>query len=463
MKKLNKIISLSVSLALGGASGPALASAFALIEQNASGLGNAYAGQAAAAEDASTIFFNPAGMTRLPGRNFVVAGHLIQPSATFNNSATTPAVSTITGAGPYALNGNGGDGGDLAIIPSAYLSWQLGPQLFAGVGVSVPFGLKTEYDANWMGRFHALKSELKTINVNPSIAYKVNDMVALGAGLNWQRVEAELTKAVNYSFVASAGGIPGVANNTEGSNTIEGDDSTWGFNLGMLLTPSPATNIGLSYRSAMSYKLSGTVAYFGRTPFLNSVLGGAFGAGVAAAAGAQIGDGAVTADLKLPASFSAAFKHQLNAQWDVLADATWTQWSSLKSLDIVRSSGVLLESTPFDYRDVWRVGLGANYRPNAVWTLRAGVAYDQTPTSDTYRTPRIPDQDRTWLAIGGQYKVSKNSAIDFGYAHLFVDSASIALTGPPALSAAAAAGRGKLIGNFDNQVDILSIQFSHSF
>ncbi len=280
MKKLNKIISLSVSFALGGASGPALASAFALIEQNASGLGNAYAGQAAAAEDASTIFFNPAGMTRLPGRNFVFAGHLIKPSATFNNSATTPAVSTITGAGPYALNGDGGDGGDLAVIPSAYLSWQLGPQLFAGVGVSVPFGLKTEYDANWMGRFHALKSELKTINVNPSIAYKVNDMVALGAGLNWQRVEAELTKAVNYSFVASAGGIPGVANNTEGSNAIEGDDSTWGFNLGVLLTPSPATNIGLSYRSAMSYKLSGTVAYFGRTPFLNSVLGGAFGAGV---------------------------------------------------------------------------------------------------------------------------------------------------------------------------------------
>lgn len=463
MRKRNKIIMLSVFSALGGASGSALASSFALIEQSASGLGNAYAGQAAAAEDASTIFFNPAGMTRLPGRSFVVVGNLIKPSATFNNTGSTAAVSTTGGAGPFALNGNGGDGGDLALVPNAYLSWQLGPKLFAGVGVSVPFGLKTEYDANWMGRFHAIKSELKTININPSIAYKINDTIAVGAGLNWQRVEAELTKAVNYSFVASAGGIPGVANNTEGSNKIEGSDSTWGFNLGVMINPSPATNIGLAYRSAMAYKLSGTVAYFGRTAFLDSVLAGAFGPGVAAAAGAQIGDSPVTADVKLPASFSAAFKHQLNAQWDVLADATWTQWSSLKSLDVVRSSGVLLESTPFNYQDVWRIGLGANYRPNDAWTVRAGIAYDQTPTSDIYRTPRIPDQDRTWLALGGQYRISKASAIDFGYAHLFVKSASIALTGPPALSAAASAGRGRLIGNFDNKVDILSVQYRHSF
>ncbi|MFN7085771.1 MAG: OmpP1/FadL family transporter [Burkholderiales bacterium] len=464
MKNINKIMLLSVCSALAGISGGALASGFQLIEQNASGLGNAYAGQAAAAADASTIYFNPAGMTRLPGRNFVVAGHLIKPSTTFNNTATTPAVSTITGAGPFALNGNGGDGGDLAVIPGAYLSWQLNPRLFAGVGMSVPFGLKTDYDANWMGRFHAIKSEIKTINVNPSIAYKVNDTVSIGAGLNWQRVEAELTKAVNYSFVASAGGIPGVANNTEGSNKIEGSDSTWGFNLGVIINPAPDTNIGFSYRSAMNYKLTGDVSYFGRTALLNSVLGGAFGPAAAAAAGAQIGDSPVTADLKLPATFSAAFKHQINPKWEVLADATWTQWSTLKSLDIIRNSGVLLEATPFNWRDTWRVGVGVNYRTSDAWTVRAGVAYDQTPTSDTYRTPRLPDQDRTWLAFGAQYRLSKAGALDFGYAHLFVKDASIALSGPPALpSAAVAAGRGSLVGTSDNKVDIVSVQYRHSF
>lgn len=440
--------------------GGAHASGFQLIEQNASGLGNAYAGQAAAAEDASTIYFNPAGMTRLPGKNIVFAGHLIKPSATFNNTATTAAVSTSAGTGPFALNGTGGDASDLAAIPSAYLSWQLSPQLYAGVGITVPFGLKTDYDSNWMGRFHALKSEIKTINVNPSIAYKVNDTVSLGAGLNYQHIEAELTKAVNYSFVGQS---LGVGAGVEGSNKIEGKDNAWGFNLGVIFNPGPNTNIGFSYRSAMNFKLSGNATYFGRPAALNTAIAGGFGAAVAAAAFAQVGDSPITADLKLPANFSAALKHQINPQWDVLADATWTQWSTLKSLDVVRNNTILLESTPFEWRDTWRIGLGVNYRPSEIWTVRAGVAYDQTPTSNTYRTPRLPDESRTWLALGGQYKVSKAGAIDFGYAHLFMNDSAVALTGTPALSAAAALGRGNLVGNYSSKVDILSIQYRHSF
>jgi len=460
MKQMNKIIMLSMSSALAGMAGGAHASGFQLIEQNASGLGNAYAGQAAAAEDASTIYFNPAGMTRLPGKNLVFAGHLIKPSATFNNTGTTQAASTSAGTGLFALNGNGGDAGDLAVIPSAYLSWQLGPQLFAGVGVSVPFGLKTDYDSNWMGRFHALKSEIKTINVNPSIAYKLNDTISLGAGLNYQHVEAELTKAVNYSFVGQS---IGVGAGVEGSNKIEGKDNAWGFNLGLMFNPRPNTNIGVSYRSAMNFKLSGNATYFGRPAALNTAIAGGFGAAVQASAFNQVGDSPITADVKLPATFSAALKHQIDPKWDVLADATWTQWSTLKSLNVVRSNNAVLESTPFEWRDTWRIGLGVNYRPSATWTVRAGVAYDQTPTSDTYRTPRLPDGSRTWLALGGQYKVSKAGAIDFGYAHLFVKDPTVALTGPPALSAAAALGRGNLVGNYDSKVDILSVQYRHTF
>lgn len=463
MKAIKKTLPFAVAAALAGLAGGAVASGFALIEQNASGLGNAFAGQAASAQDASTIYFNPAALTRLPGKNLVFAGHLIKPSATFGNSATTAAVSTVLGAGPFALNGNGGDAGDLAFVPNAYFSWQLGPQWHVGVGVSAPFGLKTEYDANWMGRFHALKSELRTINVNPTVAFKVNESFSIGFGLNWQRAEAELTKAVNYSFVASAGGIPGVPNNTEGSNKIEGDDDAWGFNLGILFRAGPNTDIGVSYRSAMNYTLSGTAAFFGRPAAVQAVLAGAAGAAAAAVAAGQVGDSSVTADLKLPASFSIAFRHQLNPSWDILGDATWTEWSTLQALNIVRNTGFVLESTRFNWRDTWRVGLGFNYRPNQAWTVRFGAAYDETPTSDTYRTPRVPDQSRTWLAIGAQYKVSKAGAIDFGYAHLFVKDAAINLAGPPALTAAQAAGRGRLIGSFDNKVDILSVQYRHSF
>lgn len=438
-------MTLAVAAAVATIAGGAQASGFALIEQNASGLGNAYAGAAAAAEDASTIYFNPAGMTRLPGRQAVGALHAIIPSAKFNNTGSTPA------GGGFSLGGEGGDAGDLALVPNAYLSWQLNPQWFVGVGLNAPFGLKTDYDADWMGRFHALKSEAKSININPSVAFKVNDMLSLGFGLNWQRFEATLTKTVNYTAVGAGLLIP-VAASTAGSNDIEGDDSAWGFNLGVLIKAGPNTDVGLAYRSAIDYTLSGNVTFFGRPAALN-----------VPAAFNQVGDSSITADLKVPASFSVAIKHQVTPKWDVLADATWTEWSSLQDLIIVRSNGAVLESTPFKWDDTWRVGLGVNYRHDSAWTIRGGVAFDQTPTSDTYRTPRIPDQDRTWVSIGVQYKVQKSGAVDIGYAHLFVKDASINLSGPPAITAAQAAGRGSLVGNSENKVDIFSIQYRHSF
>jgi long-chain fatty acid transport protein len=455
-RQRNRVLASAVAAALASFAGGAMAGGFQLTEQNASGLGNAYAGQAAAAEDASTIFFNPAGMTRLPARQGVLALNLIRPSSEFNNTGTTPAFSTITGAGLFPLNGNGGDAGDLAFIPNAYLSWQLTPQFVVGLGVNVPFGLKTDYDANWMGRFHALKSEVKTININPSVAFKVSDTISIGAGVNWQRVEAELTKAVNYSFLASAGGLPGVPLLTEGSNKIEGDDHAWGYNLGVLFKVGPKTDVGISYRSKMSYTLKGDVNFFGRPANLQGAL-------VVPAVFNQAGDGPISADVTLPDTLSVGVKHEINPSWEVLADVTRIGWSSLDSLRIVRSNGSVLEDTPFDWRDTWRFGLGVNYRMNQPWTLRFGVAYDQTPTKDTFRTPRIPDQNRTWVAFGAQYKVSQAGAIDIGYAHLFVKDASINLSGPPALSAALVAGRGALRGNYDGHVDILSIQYRHNF
>lgn len=461
MKKTIKIMPLAVACAM--ASGAAIGSGFALIEQNASGMGNAYAGQAASAQDASTIYFNPAGMTRLQGRQAAGALHLILPSAEFNNTGTTPAFSTIVGGGPYALNGNGGDAGDLAFVPNAYLSWQLTPNWFVGVGINAPFGLKTEYDANWMGRFHALKSEVKSVNVNPSVAYKLSDAVSLGFGLNWQRAQAVLTKAVNYSFVASAGGIPGVPLNTEGANKIDGHDDSWGWNVGAMFNIGKDTRIGIAYRSAVSHTLSGSAQFSGRPAAVNAILGGAAGPIFAAAAAAQVGDSPITADIKLPANASWSIFHQLNPKWDLMADISWTQWSSVHTLNIVRNTGFVLESTPFQWKNTWRVGAGANYHLNPNWTLRAGIAYDQTPTSDAYRTPRLPDEDRFWLSIGGQYRISKAAKIDFGYAHLFVKDPAVNNSGPPSLTPALAAGRGGLIGNYDSNVNILSAQFTYSF
>lgn len=381
------------------------ASGFALIEQSASGLGNAYAGAAASAEDASTLFFNPAGMTLLPGKQLVVAGHLIKPSAKFSGTVSPP----IGG-------GQGGDAGSLALVPNAYFAYSLTQDVHLGIGINSPFGLKTEYDSSWVGRVQAIKSDMKTININPSIAYRVSDTLSLGAGFSFQHVEAELT-----SFAGALG-----------TAKIKAKDDGWGFNLGALWQPGQGTRLGLAYRSQIDYGLHGSAA-FSANPALN---------------------GSINADLSMPDSASLSLFHKLTSQWDILADVTWTGWNVFNKLLIDMPPPLPDSLTVENWKDSWRYSLGASYHMNDLLMLRGGVAFDQTPVPDaTHRTPRIPDGDRTWLAFGGQYRLSRQGALDFGYAHLFVKDPSINST----------AGGTTLTGKYSNHIDILSAQYTHTF
>src|SRR5882672_9675607 len=237
-------LSLAVAGAFAGGASQAHASAFALIEQNASGLGNSYAGAAAAAEDASTIYYNPAGMRLLPGGMQVSAGlALINLSAKFSDSGSVAA-------GGRTLGGSGGDAGDLSAVPNAYFAMDVAPNWKVGVGVSVPFGLKTEYDPTWMGRFQAIKSDISTLNLNPSASYKLNETVSLGFGVNYQSIDAEFTNAVNLG----AGG--------ETTADIKAKDSgSLGYNLGAMFQLAPDTRLGVSYRSPIKYHLTGTANF----------------------------------------------------------------------------------------------------------------------------------------------------------------------------------------------------------
>ncbi len=412
-------------LAVGGLTGALCgdvhAAGFALIEQNASGLGNAYAGAAAAAEDASTIFFNPAGLTFVPGRQIVVAGHAIRSSAKFDNDGS------IAGAGK-ALGGEGGDAGDLSIVPNAYFSWMLTERLAVGVGVNAPFGLKTEYDDDWMGRFQAIKSDLKTINLNPALAFKVSERLSLGAGINYQYAEATLTRAVNF-------GLGG-----EGQVKVEGeDDGSWGWNVGAIFSATPDLRVGLAYRSAIAHKLEGDVT-FDRPALVPP---------------AAAPDGPIYARATLPESASLSVFQRFDDRWDFMGDVTWTNWSRFKTLDVYRSDGTLLQSTPENWDDSWRISFGLSYRVNDAWKLRGGVAYDETPVSDRFRTARIPDNSRTWVALGAQWRPRANLSVDFGYAHLFLADASIDDNQLPA--------SGRLTGEYEGSVDILSAQVAFSF
>src|SRR5271166_4306241 len=182
----------AVAAALTLAAGQAFGSNFALQEQSGSGVGNAFAGGAAAAEDASTVWSNPAGMSRIPGIQGVVAGDVICLSAKLSDNGSMPAAF-------QPLGGNGGDAGTCAFLPSLYLVVPLNKQFAFGLGVGAPFGLKTDYDSSWLGRFQAIKSRVSTVNINPALSWKVSDTVTVGAGVNWQNITATLTNAVNYS------------------------------------------------------------------------------------------------------------------------------------------------------------------------------------------------------------------------------------------------------------------------
>src|SRR5580765_6556732 len=192
MARTNRtVLSLAVAGIFAGSVSQAHASAFALIEQSASGLGNSYAGGAATTDDASVIFYNPAGMSLLPGGMQISAGlALINLSAKFSDSGSVAA-------GGRTLGGSGGEAGGLSAVPNAYFAMDVAPNWKVGVGVSVPFGLKTEYDPTWMGRFQAIKSDISTLNLNPSVSYKLNDTVSLGFGVDYQSIDAEFTNAVN--------------------------------------------------------------------------------------------------------------------------------------------------------------------------------------------------------------------------------------------------------------------------
>jgi long-chain fatty acid transport protein len=338
-----------------------------------------------------------------------MAGHLILPQARFSGS------SNIGG-------GNGGDAGGLAFVPNAYFAFRLTPDVHLGVGVNAPFGLKTEYDPDWKGRTQTIESEIKTININPSIAWKASESLSLGAGLSLQYAEATLSNSANGAGIA----------------TVHGDDYGWGFNLGLLWQPSAATRVGLAYRSEVEHTLEGDVVF--------SV--------------ATFANGPVTADTTLPDSASLSLFHKLSPQWDLLADVTWTGWSDFRELRIVRNSGVTLAETPQNWSNAYRYSIGVNYHLNDKTTLRGGLAFDETPTSDAFRTARIPDQDRTWVTFGMQYRMSERMVLDFGYAHIFVKDARIDKTEDSNLPPVTPVN---VSGTYEASVDILSAQLTMNF
>ncbi|MDH5327722.1 MAG: outer membrane protein transport protein [Gammaproteobacteria bacterium] len=412
--------------------GLAWSAGFSIVEQNVSGLGNAYAGSAAVSNDASTVFFNPAGMTQLNGNTGSFALHAITPSAKFSNG------NTRYGGGGTVSGGNGGDAGGTELVPNAYYVTNIGSATKFGIGISAPYGLTTEYDKSWVGRYQAVKSQLKTVNFNPSLAFSVAGGWSLGFGMNLQYADATLSNVVDFGTIS---GNP--AGSLDGFAEITGDSWAMGYNTGILFAPSQSAKIGFSYRSKVKHKLEGQSNFTIPAPLAATPIAIAFA------------NSDATANLTLPETASLSSVQMVTPKIQLLGDITLTKWSRLNELKVEYSN----PNTPttveeMHWKDTFKYSVGINYLANQNFTYRGGFAFDEgAAPNSTYRSPRVPDNDRTWLALGLGYKQGTMS-FDFGYVHIMIDDTAINRTN--------ALGQ-TLNGTYDLSVNIISAQVNYNF
>lgn len=431
------------------------AAGFAVLEQSAKRLGSAYAGAGASGEDASEVWYNPAIATRLDS-SANVGLHFIDPSFEFQNDPT------VTGPSAAALLANSrvrDDGGETAILPNVAFTTQFNDQWYGGVTVNVPFGLSTEYRSNWIGRYQTLESEITSINVNPFAAYQFDDNWSFGFGISVNYTDVSLSRALDVASICAAaagglcpnGAIPG-GGDFDGRVRAEGDDVGYGFNAGVLWTPSEDLRVSLAYRSEVDLDLEGDGKF--RQP---TGLGGLEALGpLGAAIGTVISDSDVEADLKLPDHASLAVHYQLTPSLALLGDVTWTGWSNLDAIEIEFENPFTPTAVePLDWDNTLRYSLGAVFEPGGTWTWRAGVSYDESPVPNSrLRTPRLPDNDRIWVALGATAALGPNMDLDVGYSHIIINDTDIEWEG--------IAGE-RVVGEFESDGNVLSVSISHRF
>lgn len=430
-----------LALAAALAGGTAHASGFALREQSSTAQGAAFAGAAAGGSDISYLFFNPAAIGLHPGANAQASFSYVIPESRVKNAEA----STIAGQPIDGSTDNLADVANGALLPALYGSVQATDDLFFGVGVNAPFGLVTQYPEQWVGRYHAVDSELDTVNINPAVAWRAREWLTFGAGLQVQRAAARLTNAVDTSTIAQQPNTR--ANDTR--SELEGDDWSLGYTLGAIVEPIDGTRLGLSYRSRVEHRLEGEADFF------RSALGDGVNAQTTTPGGAGLlGDSDINADLTTPELISFGVTQDVGERWTLLGGVEWTGWSSFDELEIDFDNPDQPNSfTNEDWDDSWYVALGAAYRPSDAWTLSAGVAYDQSPVPDDYRTPRVPDSDRYWLSLGAEWRPADWFGFNVAATQIYVEDTEVEIS---ALEEGEQA-RGNFSADYDSRISILTI------
>ena len=434
--------------------GDAHAAGFLLNEQSGRALGSAFAGEGAVAMDPTTVYYNPAGLTLLEGGQIATSGFAIWTHSFFENRGSH--LNEAVGGAPLT-GGEGGNGGNIALVPTFFFSQKVTDRVSVGLGVSAPFGLETDWPRGWVGRYHARLSRLATYNFNPSIAVRATDWLSLGGGADYEYADATLTNNLDLGSICqiqgAKAGIPPAActalglspQKVDGYVNLKGHNWAPGYNFGALFSPTSGTRIGLTYRSRIEHDVEGN-ATFG-IPKKGQILRKISGALV---------DTPVSVTATLPDRAAISLFSQLTNQWAFLADMTWTHWALFKELDFKFGNPKQPSVTePENWDNSERFSLGTVWTPNKLWSGRFGTAYDISPVPDReHRTPRIPDADRIWLTLGVGYRPTTRLRFDLSYGHIFLTRTSTRNRDP--VSGA------ELVGNFRGFADLFAFQVTYN-
>lgn len=366
------------------------AAGFMLTEQSAGSLGRAYAGAGVDGTDLSGVYYNPATMVLHKGT--AVQMGLVGVGLNLDYVDETGATA------------NGRNKAE--VIPHGYFTHQINDTVWFGLGVTVPFGMGTEYDEHWLRNEHGISANIMTLDINPNFAFKLHEKFSIGFGASIQYAQADLTMRIKKQ----------VAPNTfaEATSEIDADSIAWGWNVGMMWSPLENFRVGVSYRSQIRHDAEGdmTIDHPNQT--------GAYVLGQLGMLGEFDGFATVTA----PAWAMASVAWDLNDLVSLYGTFRWTDWSSFDKLEIT-SDGTDVEGNPIGstvtnkWRDTYLGSLGMDLRLTDWWTLRGGIAYESSPIANPqHRTAIIPDADRWWFAIGSSFKWSDNFQTDISFAHL---------------------------------------------
>ncbi|MGO4999156.1 outer membrane protein transport protein [Oceanisphaera sp. W20_SRM_FM3] len=403
-----------VAAATAMATGQAHSAAFQLAEQNATGIGRAYAGEGAIGDNASVLGRNPAAMTLFDRPALSVGATYINPAVDVEGKPTQrqAAGAALTGS-PTSSQ----DIADDAVVPFFYYVQPVNEQWAVGFGAFTNYGLSTTYQDNHYAGSVAGKTSLKTLNLNPNIAFKANPHLSLGAGINAVYADAEL---IRHAGIASlqvnrqTAGQPFATSLAPGSEFVRltGDDWGYGWNIGLLFEADEHNRWALAYRSKIDLTLEGQ--YSSALPQLPNNQSLAPGLPVGTSGISQPGK----LDLSLPAMAELSGFHQVQPDWALHYGMLWTEWSTFKELRALDPQGGTYFDKPEGFENSWRMSAGATHQLNDQLTLRGGIAYDKSPVPESARSISIPDVNRTWYTLGATYAVNENLNMDASFAFL---------------------------------------------